>query len=76
MRKENRIEKIDNSRNKSDNSIIIKSNWVCILHLKQQTSHEKEIALGVEMESFDLKSFSNTATRKRPAEAPAVLVLL
>jgi hypothetical protein len=46
------------------------------LRLKQHDYYEKGIALGVEMESFDQKPFSNTATRKRPTEAPAVLVLL
>lgn len=34
------------------------------------------IALGMEMESFLHKTSSNTATRKRPEEAPAVLVFL
>jgi len=32
-----------------------------------------EVALGIEMESFCDENGSNTATRKRPAEAPAVL---
>jgi predicted component of viral defense system (DUF524 family) len=35
-----------------------------------------EIAVGIEMESFCDKNGSNTATRKRPAEASEVLVLL
>ena len=34
-----------------------------------------EIALGIEMESFCDENRSNTATRKRPTEAPEVLVL-
>lgn len=39
-------------------------------------SYRNRFALGMEMESFYQETISNTATRKRPKEAPGVLELL